>query len=237
MARVRVVLVRPETSANVGACARVVSNTGCAGLDLVDPGDFRTVECWRTAWGAHEVLEQARVFPDLAQALEGVVLAVALTGRHPAGAPVADVRDAATEIEALGRESGAALVFGPETNGLTNDEIGLCGRAATIPADPGQPSYNLSHAVAIAAYEVRRAGWRDGARARARARARATHDQKERLLELLEAGLVATDALPRANRSSYFAEWRALVQRMDLTPKELKLLEHMARKMKRAGAA
>jgi tRNA C32,U32 (ribose-2'-O)-methylase TrmJ len=48
---------------------------------------------------------------------------------------------------------------------------------------------------------------------------------------------VATDALPRANRSSYFAQWRALVQRMDLTPKELNLLEHMARKMKRAGAA
>jgi tRNA C32,U32 (ribose-2'-O)-methylase TrmJ len=87
--------------------------------------------------------------------------------------------------------------------------------------------------VAIAAYEVRRAGRRDGARTRARA----THDQKERLLELLEAGLVATDALPRANRSAYFAQWRALVQRMDLTPKELNLLEHMARKMKRAGAA
>jgi tRNA/rRNA methyltransferase len=233
MARVRVVLVRPETSANVGACARLVSNTGCAGLDLVNPGDFRTVECWRTAWGAHEVLEQARVFPDLAQALEGVALAVAMTGRHPAGAPVVDVRAAAAEIGALGREACAALVFGPETNGLTNDEIGLCGRAATIPADPGQPSYNLSHAVAIAAYEVRRAGRRDGARTRARA----THDQKERLLELLAAGLVATDALPRANRSSYFAQWRALVQRMDLTPKELNLLEHMARKMKRAGAA
>jgi tRNA/rRNA methyltransferase len=179
------------------------------------------------------VLEAARVFPDLAQALEGVALAVALTGRHPAAAPVVDVRDAAAEIAALGRESRAALVFGPETNGLTNDEIGLCGRAATIPADPEQPSYNLSHAVAIAAYEARRAGRRDGGRVRARA----THDQKERLLELLEAGLVATDALPRTNRSSYFAEWRALVQRIDLTPKELKLLEHMARKMKRAGSA
>jgi len=233
MARVRVVLVRPETSANVGACARVVRNTGCAGLDLVSAGDYRTVECWRTAWGAHEVLEEAREFPDLARALQGVALAVALTGRNPEGAPVADVREAAAEIAGLGREAVAALVFGPETNGLTNDEIGLCGRAATIPADPSQPSYNLSHAVAIAAYEARRASRRDGVPARARA----THDQKERLLELLEAGLVATDALPRANRQSYFAEWRALVQRIDLTPRELKLLEHMARKMKRAGSA
>ena len=48
---VRVVLVRPETPQRRGA-ARVVRNTGLAGLDLVDPGDWRTVECWRTAWGA-----------------------------------------------------------------------------------------------------------------------------------------------------------------------------------------
>ncbi len=104
MARVRVVLVRPETSANVGACARVVRNTGASGLDLVKPSDFRTVECWRTAWGAHEVLEEARVFDQLAAALEGVSLAVAFTGRRRAEGPVVmDVRDAA----AAGRRARA----------------------------------------------------------------------------------------------------------------------------------
>jgi len=225
------VLVRPETSANVGACARVVRNTGAAGLDLVAPGDFRSVECWRTAWGAHAVLEEARVFPDLAPALSGVSLAVALTGRRSAGGPVEDIRDAAAAIAGLGREDQAALVFGPETNGLTNDEIALCGRAATIPADPAQPSFNLSHAVAIAAYEVRRARRRGAAPPRAHA----THDQKQRLLELLEAGLLAVEALPRAHTARYLAEWRALVQRIDLTPKELKLLEHLSRKMKQAA--
>jgi tRNA/rRNA methyltransferase len=231
MARVHVVLVRPETSANVGACARIARNTGCAGLDLVSPGDFRTVECWRTAWGAHEVLEAVREFPDLKQALAGVELAVALTGRRPEGMLVEDIRDAAAAIGALGRDGRAALVFGPEANGLKNDEIGLCGRAATIPADPAQPSYNLSHAVAIAAYEVRRASRRSAPRPPPRA----THGQKEHLLELLEVGLVAIGALPPARRPSYFAEWRALVQRIDLSPKELRLVEHMARKMKRAA--
>ena len=230
MARVRVVLVRPETSANVGACARVVRNTSAAGLDLVDPGDFRTVECWRTAWGAHEVLEQARVFDHLGAALEGASLAVALTGRRPSGGPLEDVRDAAAAIAGLERDALAALVFGPETNGLTNDELALCGRVATIPADPAQPSYNLSHAVAIAAYEVRRAGRRGSSEPRALA----THDQKERVLGLLEQGLRAARALPRANTASYFAEWRALVQRIDLTPKELKLLEHLSRKLMQA---
>ncbi len=232
MARVRVVLVRPETSANVGACARVVRNTGASGLDLVAPGDWRTVDCWRTAWGAHEVLEEARVFDDLNAALGGVSIAVALTGRRPSGPPVADVREAATEIAGLGREETAALVFGPETTGLANDEIALCGRCATIPSHPAQPSFNLSHAVAIAAYEVLRAS----RRGEGDARARATHDQKEHLLELLRAGLLAIEALPRTNTEGYFADWRALVQRSDLTAKELKLLEHAARKMRQARA-
>lgn len=232
MARVRVVLVRPETSANVGACARVVRNTGASGLDLVAPGDWRTVDCWRTAWGAHEVLEEARVFDDLNAALGGVSIAVALTGRRPSGPPVADVREAATEIAGLGREETAALVFGPETTGLANDEIALCGRCATIPSHPAQPSFNLSHAVAIAAYEVLRAS----RRGEGDARARATHDQKEHLLELLRAGLLAIEALPRTNTDGYFADWRALVQRSDLTARELKLLEHAARKMRQAGA-
>jgi len=228
VARVRVVLVRPETSANVGACARVVRNTGAFGLDLVDPGDFRTVECWRTAWGAHEVLEQARVFDHLGAALVGASLAVALTGRRPAGGPIEDVRDAAAAISGIEKDAVAALVFGPETNGLTNDELALCGRAASIPADPAQPSYNLSHAVAIAAYEVRRATRRGSAEPCQLA----THDEKQCLLALLEEGLLAVSALPAVNTASAFAEWRALVQRTPLTPKELKLIEHLARKLK-----
>jgi tRNA/rRNA methyltransferase len=228
-----VVLVRPETSANVGACARVVRNAGAAGLDLVAPGDWRTVDCWRTAWGAQDVLEQARVFDGLGAALAGVTMAVALTGRRRAGAPVADVRDAAAAIAGLGGDETAAVVFGPETAGLTNEEIATCGRSATIPAHPDQPSFNLSHAVAIVTYEVFRASRHD----RDRPGPRATHDQKERLLALLREGLLGIGALPRVNTDGYFADWRALVQRTDLTARELKLLEHAARKMGQAARA
>jgi tRNA/rRNA methyltransferase len=227
--RVRVVLVRPEAPANVGAAARIVRNAGLAGLDLVGPGDWRTVECWRTAWGAHDVLEQARVFPDLASAVSPAGYVLGLTGRREKGVPTVDVRDAAAEVAALEPDEAAALVFGPETSGLTQDELALVGRRAFIPSHPDQPSLNLSHAVMIAAYEVFRATGRVPPGPR-----RATHAEKEALLELLRAGLGALEALPPDNSETYFREWRALVQRMDLTPRELRLLEHMARKMARA---
>jgi TrmH family RNA methyltransferase len=231
MPRVRVVLVRPENAANVGACARLIRNTGLGGLDLVAPGDWRTVECWRTAWGAQEVLEEARVFEDLGGALEGVALALALSGRRGGGRSPLDIREGADAIAALGPEEEARVVFGPETSGLSNEEIACCGRHAAIPADPAQPSYNLSHAVAIAAYEVHRAG--SGHRLPETPR-RATHDEKERLLALLREGLLAVEALPRVNTDGYFQDWQGLVQRADVSARELKLLEHLARKMQQA---
>ena len=231
MARLRVVLVRPDNAANIGACARLVRNAAAGGLDLVAPGDWRTVECWRTAWGAQDVLEEARVFADLASALEGVAVAVALTGRRVAGPAPVDVREAAQDIASLGCEEEAALVFGPETSGLSAAEMACCGRRARIPSHSAQPSFNLSHAVAIAAYEVHRAiprGPVDGPR-------RTTHDEKEHLLGLLREGLLAVGALPAVNAEGYFRDWRALIQRVDTTARELKLLEHMARKMTQAG--
>jgi TrmH family RNA methyltransferase len=227
-ARVRIVLVRPEAPVNVGAAARALRNAGLDGLDLVSPGDWRTVECWRTAWGAQDVLEEARVFDDLASAVAHATFTAAFSGRATRGGAALDVRAAAAEVATLAEGDVASLVFGPETTGLTLDEISLCGRRVFIPAHPGQPSLNLSHAVMVAAYEVFRATFR----ARPSSRL-ASHEEKQRLLDLLAAGLSSIDALPRIDTGRSLREWRALFQRMDLTPKEVRLLEHMARKMTR----
>lgn len=194
----------------------------------MSPGDWRGVECWRTAWGAQDVLEEARVFETLPAALADATFVAGLSGRRDAGMPVSDVRDVAAEVAALGDDDRAALVFGPESSGLSLDELSLCGRRVRIPSHPQQPSLNLSHAVMVTAYEVFRAGRRPVAGTR-----RASHDEKSRMLELLRDGLLAIEALPPANTDGYFQEWRALFERADLTPKEVRLLEHMARKMKR----
>ncbi len=226
MSLVRVILVRPQAPANVGAVARIVRNTGLASLVLVDPGEFRTVECWRTAWGAHDILEQASIAPSLSAALSKSVYTVAFSGRPPRGTPVIDVREMASEVGRLGEGDEACLVFGPETAGLTRDELAFCGRCATIPCHHRQSSLNLSHAVMVAGYEVFRARFEPAPDGR-----RATHEEKDKMLGLLREGLGAVGALPPSNADSYFREWTALFQRADLTPKEVRLLEHMARKM------
>jgi tRNA/rRNA methyltransferase len=226
----RIVLVRPETPANIGAVARVVRNAGLLGLDLVAPGDWRTVECWRTAWGAQDVLEGARVFADLSHALADATYVAALSGRERGGTPVIDVRDMAAEAAQLAPDEAGALVFGPETTGLSLEELARCGRRVRIPSHADQPSLNLSHAVMVAAYEVFRAKRRSAPGSR-----RATGLEKEHLLGLLREGLLAIEALPSRDTDGYFQEWQALFSRADLTPKEVRLLEHMARKMVKAA--
>jgi len=230
LARVRIVLVRPETPANIGAVARALRNAGLLGLDLVSPGDWKTVDSWRTAWGAQDVLEDARVFSDLGGALVGAHLSAAFSGRPPRGAITLDVREMAAVVGAMSQDETAALVFGPETTGLTQGELALCGTRVMIPSHPAQPSLNLSHAVMVAAYEVLRAARHPDEGPR-----RATHDEKERMLSLLRDGLRAIAALPSRETDRYFKDWRALFQRADLTPDEVRLLEHMARKMARRG--
>ena len=146
-----------------------------------------------------------------------------MTGVQTCALPIS-----AQEVASLAAGESAALVFGPETAGLTRAEMALCGRRAVIPASPRQPSLNLSHAVMVAAYEVYRARAGGGARPR-----RATHAQKQALLSLWREGLLELGALQRKDGDRYFMEWRNLFQRIDLTPKEVRMLEHVAHNMRR----
>jgi tRNA/rRNA methyltransferase len=220
------VLVRPASPGNVGAAARVARNTGLEGLDLVSPGDWRTLECWRTAWRAQDVLEQARVFESVREAVADATFVVALSGRKPAGAPALEVREMAQEVAGLADDDRVALVFGPESTGLGDDELALCGRRALIPSHPAQPSLNLAQAVMVTAYEVYRAARKPPAHPR-----RASAAEKDALLALWREGLEAIEALPPHRPEGAFEQWRALLQRADLTPREVRLLEHVARKM------
>lgn len=240
---VAVVLVRPETSQNVGAVARVMKNTGLRDLRLVDPGDWRTIDAWRSAWGSHEILESAREFETLEAALADTSVAVALSGRED-DVVVNDVRDAVDDIAREGATGPAALVFGPEGSGLTLEEMALCGRRASIPCHPDQPSFNLSHAVAITAYELYRVRLGSGLR-RSDERVRASDGsagesegtigfaERAALIEDLKPGLTAVGALRR--RELYARQFTAFVNRLDLSKGEARWLRHVAFCLTRAA--
>ena len=160
LSRCIVVLVRPHYPGNLGAVARVMCNLGMRELVLVDPlADPGDREARRQSAHGEWILEQARVVPELPQALADCLSAAAssartgeLVRRH-----AATPRVIADRLSPCLNEGKVALVFGPEPSGLTNDEITLCQHLIEIPADDGYPALNLSQAVAICLYELRMA--------------------------------------------------------------------------------
>jgi tRNA/rRNA methyltransferase len=155
--RVRVVLSRTSHPGNIGSAARAMKTMGFSRLVLVDPQCERDAQAAALAAGADDILTSAQVVPRLADALSGVMLALALTARRRdlATEPLW-ARQGACELAGVVAHGGeVALVFGNETSGLSNEELAQCGRWAMIPANPDYSSLNLAAAVQLLCYELR----------------------------------------------------------------------------------
>ncbi len=227
MIRPAVVLVRPENGANIGSVARAMKNTGLSDLRLVDPSEWRTIETWRTAWASQEILEQARVFKTLDEALRGSTMALALSGRDDMVA-VLDVREGVKQLATAPDGASTCLVFGPEQSGLTFEEMAMCGRRASIPSHPAQPSFNLSHAVAITAYECFRVDRNP------RSGHLLTYEEREVLAAEMEKGLRAIRAI-RKEKERYSRLFRGFVSSLDLAEADASWMRFAGYCMERAA--
>ncbi|HVP32866.1 MAG TPA: RNA methyltransferase [Steroidobacteraceae bacterium] len=152
---IRIVLVAASHPGNIGAAARAMKNMALESLVLVRPKQFPHPEATARAAGADDVLAAARVVDSLAAALEGCGFIAATTARErDQYFRVAGLREAAPRIVAEARRSPAAVVFGAERTGLTNEELEAAHLLLRIPASVAYPSLNLAMAVQIVAYEL-----------------------------------------------------------------------------------
>jgi TrmH family RNA methyltransferase len=156
---IRIVLVRPTHPGNIGACARAMKNMGLARLVLIAPAAFPHPEARERAAGAVDVVERIEVYASLEEALAGCRLVIGTSARpRRIEWPALDPREAARRLVEAAARAPAALLFGPERTGLTNEDLDRCHYAVTIPTDPAYPSLNLAAAVQILAYEIFRVG-------------------------------------------------------------------------------
>ncbi|WP_164155616.1 RNA methyltransferase [Sandarakinorhabdus rubra] len=147
-----IILVRPQLGMNIGAVARAMLNFGLTDLRLVQPRDgWPNPEAGPSAAGADSVIEQARVFDSLADAIAdcSLTLGTAMTTRDMIRRVVSPA-GAVAEMQAL--PSRSAIVFGPERTGLTREDLLHCHALCTIPSNPDFGSLNLAQAVAVLGY-------------------------------------------------------------------------------------
>jgi TrmH family RNA methyltransferase len=153
LSRFAVILVRPDSPENIGLAARGMANTGFAdlrivGLDRLEP------PAWRTAIHAESVVEGARFFPSLAQAVSDLHLVVGSTARVRHDFPLVTLGEGVRRLEEYPASTRVGLVFGNERTGLTQEEIGLASIRFHIPQAARQPSYNLGVAVTLTLHAV-----------------------------------------------------------------------------------
>jgi tRNA/rRNA methyltransferase len=157
----RIILVRPRNPLNIGAAARAAANFGLRDFVVVQP----YAPVWqetRAAVGAEEVIRSARAVDQLSEAIADANLVIGTT----AGSRRNFDRDLVSldllpqwlESAWAGEHVRAALLFGSEKHGLTAEQLSCCHVVVRIPTGSDCPSMNLGQAVAVCAYELRRAG-------------------------------------------------------------------------------
>lgn len=226
---VRIILVEPLDSGNVGASARAMKNFGFTDLWIVGGKTERTddVSSW-WAVGALDVVENASRVDTLEEALADCHLTVATTAvraRHVyeqlSPSDVARIAE-----EQLSADHRLGIVFGREKYGLSAKEMMLCQRTASIPTWPAFPTMNLAQSVAIFSYELGK-GLRPSIEAADPAANRLLQELNSRTRSLLD----AIDFFGNRNPDRVCAELQALTGRAVLTTREASLLLELVRKL------
>lgn len=215
-----VVLVAARNPLNIGAAARAMANFGLDDLRVVNAYELAFREAVSAVGGAH-VLQTARVFATLAEAVADCSLVVGTTAgqRRDLQQPIERLDVAMNAVREHG--GSVALVFGSEKFGLSNDDLSFCNTLLRIPTTPETPSMNLGQAVAVCVYEYSRGGIPEPRRHRAYAIEGADTEQMVKMLMdvLDESGY--TDRIRAVSTERKIRRW---FRRMRLTRRDVPLM-------------
>ncbi|MDS3861768.1 RNA methyltransferase [Thermosynechococcaceae cyanobacterium BACA0444] len=232
LGQIKIVLVEPAGALNVGSVARVMKNMGLGQLVLVNPRcDPLGEQARLMAVHGAEILETAQIVEDLPTALIGCSQIMATVGRDlDTDIPLETPRQALPDL----LRCPAAIIFGREDHGLTNQEVMLAQRLIQIPTSSTYPSLNLAQAVGVCCYEL----WQAQADQSALGREQSGQSPSTASFEDLEGFyghwqslLLKIGYLYPHTAPSRMAKLRGLVNRSQPTAAEIALLRGMLRQV------
>ena len=231
--RIRFVLVETSHPGNVGSVARAMKTMGFTELVLANPRDssaLQSPEAIALASGAADLLVDARVVSSLDEALDGCNFSVALSARAREFSPPLMTPSQLAAHLAENTHLRAALVFGSERFGLSNQDVSKCSALVSVPANPAYTSLNLAQAVQVIAYECRMAAIGQDALPQASGfqgeLARA--EQIEGMFNHLEQALIEIEFLDPDNPKKLMPRLRRLFSRTQLETEEVNILRGIA---------
>lgn len=229
LSNLRIVLVRPRYSGNIGAVARAMRNMGIHDLALVEPAPIRRDQADMMAVHARDVLDAMRIYPSLREAVGDCGLVVGTTCRSGLYRDdVVSPRALASHIAELAVVNRVALVFGSEESGLANEDLRICQRLMTIPTDAAYSSLNLAQAVLLCCYEVFLAAQPATPQ---HIRSLAVAEQQELMYGKLKQALLKVGFLHKENPEHIMFAFRRILGRAGLEERDVRILLGMARQI------
>ena len=225
-----VVLVRPHVPGNLGSVARAARNFGVIDVRLVEPACAPDEEAHRLASGADELLERMSRHSTLVDAVaefDAVVATSSLRGR--AERRWLSLAELPAFLGSLSSGARVAYVFGPERSGLTEEERSRASATVNVPTDPGFPTMNLAHAVAVllAVHRTFTQSPPPAARDEELAPAR----EVEAAIGHWDRALEAVGFYDTGHRERSLRDWRSIVAGRPLTAREVALLRGVANRI------
>jgi tRNA/rRNA methyltransferase len=227
--QLRVVLVRSRNPLNIGAAARAMSNFGIRKLRLVTPWEPSYLGA-RAAVGASEVLLNAEICNSVAEAVAdcSLVVGTSAVGERELQHPLRVLKEGAEEIRQALALAPAALLFGSEKFGLSNEDLSHCHWLLRIPTRDAHISMNLGQAVAICLYELVREGAKT---APPIAPAKASAVELERTTQLLIEALGESGYVTAPGEAAALEKTRRMLRRMNVEQEDAVVLLGMLRQI------
>ncbi|MGA2742622.1 MAG: RNA methyltransferase [Bryobacteraceae bacterium] len=226
--QLRVVLVAPRNPLNIGAAARAMANFGCPRMRVVNPYEVAFREA-RSAVGAAPLLVAAQEFTTVADAVAdcGLVVGTTSVGHRELQHPLRRLEYGARLMR---KTSGpAALLFGSEKFGLSNEDMSHCHWLMRIPTADLNLSMNLGQAVAVCLYELARDSRAAAARPEKLKGALAV--DTEQITAMLVEALERSGYIKPLTGASAKTKVRRLVRRLNLTARDVPIVLGMLRQI------
>lgn len=227
---ITIILVEPEISGNLGACARIMKNFGVKKLVLINPKAQINQEARNRAKWAQEILENAQLQTNLENELKNYDAVIGTSGKlgndyNITRSPI-PVREISNHEEIDGN---IAIVLGRESIGLTNQEIQMCEFLITIPTNKEYPVLNLSHALGIILYEFSNIQNKENL---TKEHKKASIAEKHQIHKLLDGILETLEFTTEEKKETQRKVWKKIIGKAMLTKREANAVLGFLKKIK-----
>ena len=150
--KISFILHKPQLSENIGACARAIKNFSFKNLLLINPKPiFPNDKILATSVGAKDIVNKAKVFNSIEDAISKIDVLVATSARFR-NKNIKHI--SISDLNKIDFSKRIGFLFGSEASGLSNNEISYADYTLQIPSNLKFRSLNLSHSLIIIAQLV-----------------------------------------------------------------------------------